>query len=493
MSSNFSSARIRAWMEMSEGRNVSPGLSCDGAIKLAKEVWEPLLRGGESAQLMKFGEDLPDVLYALVWLLDQEQSGLSPEGFRAVQAVEELIESNLTSFRDEGEGHHLAARFAYLAWRSRRRLGILGELSLLEGRCVAHVLAQPDAKAFLGLPIGDRTEGLCRRFLSEPTVLLAVCQSLFWDRNRVPARAAREAEAVYTWLSRNAALLGPDDRSYFCGDVAFARAAALRHLGRYRESEVWANRSAAWFEQSPYPGPWLAKVELLRTIALYDRHRQDEALIRIPSLLGALSRFGMTEDLQKCRLTQALLLKDRGERNKSLELLSAMKSDPEVAEYPLIHGLTLSNIGEILASMGRFEAGMTVLADAVPILERAATPWAFANLQATIAELLRDNDNVSGAISAYQRAISIYVEQGMDGKAAYLRVVLAESLVAKGRDREAVLELLIALRHFDREAIAPDALVAVALLRESLRRQKADPDALRAFRLQLQRMREAEQ
>jgi tetratricopeptide (TPR) repeat protein len=492
MSNNLSSTQIRAWIAMSAGREVFPGLSEGSALKIAIDVWESLLADGDIEQLRSLGDDFPDVLYALVSLLTEEQGTFETDELRTIQSIEELVEANLAAFRDETEGHHLAARFAYLAWRSRRRLGMMGELSLWEARCVAHVMAQSDARAFLSLPISERTEGLSRRFLSEPTVLLAVCGSLSKNRNCLPAKAATESEAVYSWLSKHSAALGLDDRSYFSGEIAFARAAALRHLGRYRESELWADRATTWFAQSLNPTPWCTKVEVLRAIALYDTHRHDEALNRMPQLLGDLERFEMVEDLQKCRLVHALLLKDIGEKDQSLALLKAMKAALEVRAYPLIHGLVLSNLGEVLSSKGFFSEAMASLSEAVPILIEAATPWAFANLQATIGEVLRDHGDIAGAVDAYRRAVSLYVEQGIEGKASYLRVVLAQCLVAIGRDQDATRELLVALAHFDRELVAPDALAAVALLRESVHRQKCDPEALKALRLQMKMMGEGE-
>jgi tetratricopeptide (TPR) repeat protein len=275
--------------------------------------------------------------------------------------------------------------------------------------------------------------------------------------------------------------------------LAISLGTAMRHLGRYGEAELWADRSAAWFDQTPNAEPWLAKVELLRAIILFDKHMHGEALRRIPALLAGFERLGMSLELQRCRLLHALLLKDVGRREEALNQLTAMQSAPEVHEDPLVHGLTLSNIGEILSSQGQFEAGVPFLSAAVPLLERAATPWAFANLQATIAETLREQFDIAGAIAAYQRAISIYAAEGMDGKAGYLRVLLAQLLGVAGRDSEAIQELLVALPLFEREAITPDALAAVALLRESLRRQKTDPDALRTLRLQIQKMKEVEQ
>jgi tetratricopeptide (TPR) repeat protein len=492
VSSSLSSDAIRGWIG-APGRQVDTGLSRSSALELAQRTWEVLVRKGDCSDLVKLGSDLPDVLYALVSLVQQCETDRLAGTLQALRSIPGLIEDNLGAFGDELEAYHLAASFAYLAWSSSRRQGLVPEARSWEGRCAAYVMAQADANAFLRLNVAEKTEGLTRRFLSEPTTVLAICWSLANDRNRAPARVARDAEATFRWLWEHGSFLGNDDQSYFCGDLAFSLVTALRHLGRYGEADRWTARAAACFRDTASPEPWIARVELLRATILFDKHLHVEVLRRLPSLLEDLARFGLTVDSQRGRLLQAVVLKDMERRDEALDLLLAMLDTAEVRDDSLVHGLVLANIGEIRSSQGHFAAGMASLSEAVPLLKKAATPWAFANLQGTIAEVLRDNADIVGAISAFQSAVSIYTEQGMEGKACYVRVLLAQCLAAAGRDNEATQELLVALSHFDKEAVAPDALAAIALLRESIRRQKADPEALRALRQQIQKMGEVEQ
>jgi hypothetical protein len=63
---------------------------------------------------------------------------------------------------------------------------------------------------------------------------------------------------------------------------------------------------------------------------------------------------------------------------------------------------------------------------------------------------------------------------------AYLRVLLAESLLASGREREAEWELLAALPIIESQGLAAEGVAAVSLLRESVARRKTDTQALRA-------------
>ena len=66
--------------------------------------------------------------------------------------------------------------------------------------------------------------------------------------------------------------------------------------------------------------------------------------------------------------------------------------------------------------------------------------------------------------------------------AAYLRIVLAETLLLAGRPREAEIEILAALPTIEAEQMAQEAFAALKLLRKSLDRSKLDAASLRTLR-----------
>jgi hypothetical protein len=64
--------------------------------------------------------------------------------------------------------------------------------------------------------------------------------------------------------------------------------------------------------------------------------------------------------------------------------------------------------------------------------------------------------------------------------------VVAEILLEMCREREAEWEILAALPAIDEIRMVPEALAAVALLRESVARRKTDSSALRQLRSRLE-------
>jgi hypothetical protein len=151
------------------------------------------------------------------------------------------------------------------------------------------------------------------------------------------------------------------------------------------------------------------------------------------------------------------------------------------------------NIGQIRGRQNGLAKTSQLLAEARRELERAAVPWALAHHQGIIAELLRDEGFYDAAIEAYDCAVQQHLSLKMEGQAAYLRVIMAETLLLTGRESEAQAQIIAALPVLDRERVVPDAVAAVTLFRDSVQRKQADPDALRNLRLQIEKMRQGGQ
>ena len=83
-------------------------------------------------------------------------------------------------------------------------------------------------------------------------------------------------------------------------------------------------------------------------------------------------------------------------------------------------------------------------------------------------------------------AIADYEELGLETRVAYVRLFISETLLQLGRPREAEWEILAALPTIEEQKMVPEGFAAVALLKESVRRRKTDPNALRELREHLQ-------
>ena len=126
----------------------------------------------------------------------------------------------------------------------------------------------------------------------------------------------------------------------------------------------------------------------------------------------------------------------------------------------------------------------------MPHLQRSRAGWAVAQTNGVLGQILRDRGLLDEAIDAYQRACADTDKLGMAAWSAYLKVVLAETLIAAGRQVEASSVIIEALPVFEREGLVTETVVAVSLLRESLLRQQPDEKVLRTLREHLARLRD---
>ena len=109
-----------------------------------------------------------------------------------------------------------------------------------------------------------------------------------------------------------------------------------------------------------------------------------------------------------------------------------------------------------------------------------------ADLKGTIAETLRDQGMLAEAVVGYLEAIKDYEKIGMSTYVAYIRVVVAETLLAQGRVEEAEEEIRSAMPTIEKEQMVREGAAVLALLRDSsIQRRQADPNPLRELRIQL--------
>jgi hypothetical protein len=85
------------------------------------------------------------------------------------------------------------------------------------------------------------------------------------------------------------------------------------------------------------------------------------------------------------------------------------------------------------------------------------------------------------ALECYREARDSYRVIGMPIWFAYSSLLVATTLLQLKRESEAVGEILAALPAIEAEGAVPEGLVAVALLRESIRRKRVEPRALQSL------------
>ena len=348
---------------------------------------------------------------------------------------------------------------------------------------IAFTDAMRAAREYLSTAEESRSESFKDEQLSSCDVLLALCKSLREGLEAAPAATAAEATTLYRWVSSRLSLpVVFDEREYLLGEMSLIAAKASRLLGKLIDAEHWLDRSEAAFRHTVNPAPSLTGIAFERLALRFASGRYEETLELLPSLKSSFLKLGMGLDLAKTRFLEAVTLRATGRTGEHLALLRELDRDSAVQGCPALHGQVLVHIGNHEAGSGDFDAASVTYERALPIVLKANRPVALCELKWSIGDAYRGQGSLSRAIEFYRAAKKDYQNLELRGFVTQLSLVIAETLLALTRDREAEWEILSALPTIETEKMVPEGMVAVALLKESVRRRKTDPGALRELR-----------
>lgn len=341
-----------------------------------------------------------------------------------------------------------------------------------------------NARRFVEMDPEQRSEKEMDLLFSDPDVLSSICKLLGRAVNADPKLVLERSAAAYRRLSAQGGSCGLFDESdYFLGEFAILAGGAFRLLGDRDEAETWVHRAEAGFRHTVNPGPQLARVAYLRLTLEYDRGRYQNVLELLPSTLRSFEKFGMKTEAAKAYFLEAMTLKQSSRAQEAFEKLTSLREKlEERREDAGLLSQVLVGIGAHHGLENRFQEALETYQQALVCLAQTDRRYSVADLKMAIGETLRDQGALSPAADAFREAVEIFAEVGMTGNVAYGRIILAETLIALNRHREAEWEIQAALPVIEAQKMVREGLAAVALLRESVSRRQADPNALRELR-----------
>ncbi len=343
------------------------------------------------------------------------------------------------------------------------------------------------AREYLSTAEEDRSENVKEKNLSNCDVLLAICKVLRDGMESSPAVTVTEASFLYRWAANPESAVGVfDEREYVLGEAALIAAKGSRLLGKLGDAERWLDRSDAAFRHIVNPAPSLAGIAFERLALRFAAGRYEETLELLPSLKSSFKKLGMGIENAKAQFLEAIALRFVGREEEHFTLLRDLEQASEVRACPSLHGQVLVHIGHHEAASGDFETAARTYEKALPIVMRGNRPVALCELKWAIGDAYRSQGSPRRALESYRAAKSDYQQLGFRAFVTQMSLLIAETLLALGRDREAEWEILSALPAIEEEKMVPEGFAAVALLRESVRRRKTDPNALRELREHLQ-------
>ncbi|MGH9364485.1 MAG: tetratricopeptide repeat protein [Thermoanaerobaculia bacterium] len=219
----------------------------------------------------------------------------------------------------------------------------------------------------------------------------------------------------------------------------------------------------------------------------YDLRHFKWVLRALPGLVAKLDRLGMRKWERLARYLEGVTLKSLDRDAEALQRFEWILPNSCGQDELELHGLTLVEMGACYGRRGDSKRALGFYQEALKVRGLCGNPLWTANLFACVGETHRTSGNLEAAMAWLQRSVDTYESAGISVQAAYLRLVLADILIEVGHPEMAVEEVVAALPTIEDKKLVPDGFMAIALLRESVKRRKADPNALRELREHLQK------
>lgn len=359
-----------------------------------------------------------------------------------------------------------------------------GELRTFRRRRLTPEEGRDAACVVLEMPIADRLEKGSELHLDDPETLLPLLDTLRQRGPSVPAAVLEEATFLYEFLESlqprypiDAFLL--DEREYFLGETARLAGVVSRELSRREEARRWLDLAEGWFLLTENASGNLSRVTYQRLALRTEERDFARVLELLPQLISSFQRLGMTEDALKARFLEAAALKETDRLAAAIEVFREIVSEAESLRNDNLLSLGYVNLVQSYAYLGESEKALGLAAEAAPILQRVGNRIGLAKLRWGVGYLLRSNGDLQSAMEAYRAAQHEFGEIGMHADVAAVHLVVADLLLDANQEKQAEWEIRQALPIIDEYKLVPEGFAALSLLRESLRRQTIDRQALR--------------
>lgn len=321
----------------------------------------------------------------------------------------------------------------------------------------------------------------------DPDVLIAICNALREKTNVEPSYTLDESSSLFEILLKADDPVGLfDEREYVLGDLALLSAKTSRLMGRRQDTEQWLDRADSFFRQTVNPAPHLSNVAYDRLALRYEIRDFSHVLEYTLPLSKTFERLGMDVEAAKTLYLRAATLKLVGRWDEAFGIAMALKESAAIQEQPGLLGQVWMEIGQYHAFVEDYASASSAYQQALPLIRRANHPIAMFSLKLSLGESLRDQNLLDQALAFFKSACKDAREHGLETNVAYSHLLVSETLLALGRNREAEWEIYAALPIIQEQSMVPEGLAALTLLKESVARQKTDPAAVKALRTLLQ-------
>lgn len=311
-----------------------------------------------------------------------------------------------------------------------------------------------------------------------PDVLMALSHALLAEASVVPELVAGESVSAFERISSSPDCGLFDERDYFLGEFAFLAGSTFRLMGKRELALLWLERADSSFRHTINPAPGLANVAYARLALAFDMGEYLAVSEAVLPVRESFSRLEMHTQKAKCFLLEAFALKQLGKNAAALLRLENAAVTLKEASEPSLLSRVFAEMGDVYQLQNESSQAVLHFRKAAALLDPTEVSVFTADLKLFLGGAYAAEGQSDDALEALRAARSDYVALSMETRTAYVSLVLAHTLLQLGRARQAEWEILAALPVIQDQKMVPECTAAIALLGESARQKKANPEAL---------------
>ena len=355
-----------------------------------------------------------------------------------------------------------------------------GRVLPFRGRPLSSEAGLKAAERVLSTPVDERTARAKTLHLEDPETLLALCGVIRERMSASPASAKAEAEFLYRFIESPRREIGLfDERDYFLGETALLTGMACRCLSQREEAWLWFDRAEAGFRHTMNAPAELSRLSYQKLAERFEERQVDVVLELLPSLIESFQKLGMPEDALKCRFLEGLAHFEKDDPLGAIRVFNAVCQQADEIGSQTLLADSYVNLVHAHAVLGEADAAIEASRRAIPILRELDNRISLGKIHWGLATLLRESGRLAEAIDSYRKAQEDFDAIGMRADIAALNLVVADLLLEEGKSVEALHEISEALPVIAELKMAPEGMAALSLVRESVRRQEVNRQALR--------------
>jgi len=470
---------IPEWLAATRDVEIATGLSCEEALLRASKLRHLIREGRVSPKDVELDEEGKDVLHALVKLISEtatkQGEGVAREAERIHGFLRE-IDWPADGFAEKAD---LLRRCAIAGWSER---GVeLDEIAKYRHDSVC--APDPDCLALGEGFLESITRGAAVEEAVETKTLFSAAASLRARADDEPLQTLKKAAALHQWLSARSQAVGSlDEADLLLGIAALWAGTTLRISGHFQQANRWFDLAQERFLRVVNSAQQFAKLDYARATVLYQQSRCAELVPIFKALRSRFEKLGMPNDAARAGFTEAMTLASLNRWGEALEILEVLSESSVVLADGNLHAVVQVYLATSLAQLRERDRAEAAYATALRSVASGRHPIVAACLKWSIGDFYRSLGDAARALYFYRLVLTDYLSIGLRTLAAQIRLTIADVSLELGRDREAEQEIVWALPILEEEGLVGEGLAAVSLLKESVRRRKTDPRALRELR-----------